>query len=110
MKRNTVKALFIAFAVLGGCGHASSQTLRIDIAKLSYSTPHVEIHLGDTVEWNNLDAMAHTSTADANQSGGAWEVLIPPGKTASFQPSQVGSISYYCRFHPNMKGEIEVLP
>jgi plastocyanin len=104
------RIVYTAFVVLGGLHIASAQSVRrIEISKLSYSPAEVTIHLGDTIEWANNDPIAHTATAKPSETGGAWEVLIAPGKTAKYVPTLTGTISYYCRFHPNMKGRFIVL-
>jgi plastocyanin len=36
------------------------------------------------------------------------DVMIPPNKTASFVVEHAGTIDYFCRFHPNMKGRLTV--
>ena len=50
-----------------------------------------------------------TATVKANAPGGPWEVMIPPGKSATMHMMTAGTIDYYCRFHPNMKARIIVL-
>jgi plastocyanin len=38
---------------------------------------------------------------------GVWDTL---GKPAIYLLTKVGTIEYYCRYHPNMKGTIVVAP
>ena len=64
----------------------------------------VKVKVGETVEWTNNDPMAHTATVQ-----GGWEIMIPPGERASRVITDKTDIHYYCRFHPNMKGRIEVV-
>jgi plastocyanin len=47
--------------------------------------------------------MAHTATAD-----GKFDVVIPPHQSASTVVTKAGAIEYYCRFHPNMRGRLQV--
>jgi plastocyanin len=49
--------------------------------------------------------VAHTATA----TGGAFDVMIPAGATHRLLLKEAGSFPYYCRFHPNMKGELTVM-
>jgi plastocyanin len=47
--------------------------------------------------------MDHTAT-----SKGSFDVVIPAGKSGSTVIKGDGAAEYYCRYHPNMKGQIEV--
>jgi plastocyanin len=60
---------------------------------------------GDTVEWVNRDAFAHTATVE-----GGREVTIPPRKAAGRVVTAGDTVDYPCRFHPSMKGRIAVAP
>lgn len=84
---------------------ARAETIKVAIEKLVFSPIDIEARVGDTIEWINEDPLAHTATV---KSG--WEVMIPPRKTGSQTLKAAGSVDYYCRFHPNMKGRIVVGP
>jgi len=61
---------------------------------------------GTQVTVKNEDSEAHTVTAD---SGGAFDVKIDPGKSASFTaPAKAGSFPYHCTYHGNMHGTLKV--
>jgi plastocyanin len=36
--------------------------------------------------------------------------MIEPNKSASLVLKKGGTVEYYCRFHPNMKGQITITP
>ena len=84
---------------------AHSETIQIMIDKLEFSRAVITAKVGDTIEWINKDILAHTATVH-----GDWDVTIPPKKTADLVLKRAGSVEYYCRFHPNMKGRISVVP
>ena len=84
---------------------AEAATIRVRIDKLVFSPTEVSAKVGDTIEWVNDDILAHTATVK-----GEWDVMIPAKKTASLVLKKPGTVSYYCRFHPNMKGRIAVAP
>jgi plastocyanin len=88
-----------------GVRTASAQTLRITIDKMAFSPVEIEARAGDTVEWTNNDAFAHTATVK-----GGFEIMLPPKKSGTVVVDKAGTIDYYCRFHPNMKGRITVVP
>lgn len=105
-RRGALAALTAMAAAPAAMAHGPQQ---VTIAKLVYGPAETTLHVGDTVTWLNNDPIAHTATAKADAPGGPWEVMIPPGKSASMQMTAAGTIDYYCRFHPNMKARIIVL-
>ncbi len=82
---------------------AQAETITVTIDKLVFSPATVSAKVGDTIEWVNKDALAHTATVK-----GGWDVMLPPKKSGSVVLKQAGALDYYCRFHPNMKGRITV--
>jgi plastocyanin len=78
-------------------------TVEVSIDKLVFRPAEIIAAVGDTIEWTNHDVMVHTATAD-----GGFDVLIPPHKSASTIVTTAGTLDYYCRFHPNMRGRIEI--
>lgn len=86
-----------------GAGTARAQTLRVTIDKIAFSPLEIEAKQGDTIEWINNDVFAHTATVK-----GGFEVMLPPKKSGSVIMEKAGTVDYYCRFHPNMKGRIKV--
>jgi plastocyanin len=86
-------------------GSARAATVQVKIEKLAFMPSQVTAHVGDTIEWVNADFIAHTATA----RDGAWDVVIAPSATASVVLKTDGAVAYYCRFHPNMTGQITII-
>ncbi len=84
---------------------ADAETITVTIDKLVFSPATITAKVGDTIEWVNKDVIAHTATVK-----GGWDVMIPTKKSASIVLKKAGSVDYFCRFHPNMKGHITVSP
>ncbi|WDZ79684.1 cupredoxin family copper-binding protein (plasmid) [Ensifer adhaerens] len=82
---------------------AQAETIRVTIEKLVFSPAEISAAVGDVIEWQNKDVMAHTAT-----DKGEFDVVIPPKKTAILTVTKTGVFDYYCRFHPNMKARIQV--
>ena len=82
---------------------ASAATIEVTIEKLEFRPAVVTARPGDTILWRNKDVMDHTAT-----SKGSFDVVIPAGKSGSTVIKGDGVAEYYCRYHPNMKGQIEV--
>ena len=92
------------------CGFAAvpAQAATVDVvmAKLAVKPAQVTAKVGDTIRWDNKDFVAHTATA----AGGAFDVMLPAGKSGSVVVTKAGTFDYICKFHPNMKGRVTVTP
>jgi plastocyanin len=83
---------------------AAAKVIHIDIQKLVFNPKSVTAEVGDTIEWENHDIVAHTATADDK----SWDIVIAPRATGTYVVESAGVIPYFCRFHPNMKAQIDV--
>jgi plastocyanin len=72
---------------------------------VSYSPTQISAHVGDTIEWVNSDILVHTATSRS----GDWDLVIAPNQKKSVTLKSLGNIEYYCRYHPNMVGQITVV-
>ena len=84
---------------------ALAATIEVTIDKLVFSPASVLAQVGDTIEWTNKDVVAHTATVE-----GGWDVTIPAKSKGKVTLKTAGAVDYFCRFHPNMKGQVEVTP
>ena len=93
-------AALVAFCAAPAC----AETIRIDVSKVVFAPVQVSARVGDTIEFVNADIVAHTATARSKE----WDVMIAPNKTARLVLNKAGAFDYYCRFHPNMTGRLDV--
>jgi plastocyanin len=84
----------------------TGETIRVTIDKLKFDPPKISAHVGDTVEWASSDFVGHTATARNKD----WDVAIPAKGVGRVTLEHPGEVDYFCRFHPNMTGEIVVAP
>ena len=96
----------VAGLVSGASISALAATVQISMDNLEIAPKEVSAKVGDTIEWVNNDAFAHTATA----KNGDWDVMLPPKKSGSLVLKKAGTFDYYCRFHPNMKATLTVTP
>ena len=79
--------------------------------KECYLPYSLEIQVGDTISWDNIDSAAHTVTAGTTKDGPS-EVfdsgLFISGNSFEFTFSEPGIYPYFCMVHPWMTGEIIV--
>jgi plastocyanin len=85
-------------------GQARAEVIQVRVEKLAFAPTQISAHVGDTIEWVNADFIAHTATA----RDGAWDVMIPVKTTKSIVLKAEGVVDYYCKFHPNMTGQVRV--
>jgi plastocyanin len=92
-----------AFAQHGGgpAGHEVTASL------LTSAVTPLELNVlaGDTVTWTNVSFSTHTVTADA----GDWSsASLNNSDKFSHTFTATGSVGYYCRFHLNIRGTVNV--
>ena len=87
----------------GGAGGASTD--RVAIADFAFDPETVTVGAGTKLTWTNEDEAPHTATADVGSFDTGTLKRDDTGAVALDQP---GTYTYYCRFHPFMKGTVEV--
>jgi plastocyanin len=105
MRRPIARRMVGALVLVLAAESARAETIQVKIEKLTFTPSEVTAHVGDTIEWVNADFVAHTATA----RDGAWDLQIAPSATASIVLNADGTVDYYCRFHPNMTGQITIV-
>ncbi len=104
MPRGTLSRSLGALLLVATAGMARAETIHVKIDQIAYAPAQISAHVGDTVEWDNNDIVVHTATA----RNGAWDVTIAPNTKGSIVLKSAGTVQYYCRYHPNMIGQIAV--
>ncbi|MEZ2330012.1 cupredoxin family copper-binding protein [Mesorhizobium sp. RCC_202] len=100
-----MRRLLFSLALAIVASPALSATIEVTIDKLVFSPAIIQAKVGDTIEWTNKDVIAHTATVK-----GGWDVMIPAKSKGKVTLKAAGAVDYFCRFHPNMKGHVEVAP
>lgn len=65
----------------------------------------MEIMVGESIEWVNMDDEAHTVTFDELDV----DEMVPPQGRTSVSFTEPGEFTYFCQFHPEMMGTVIVL-
>jgi len=105
MARRLARAVAASVLVLGPA-LAVGDVTRVVMKSVDYAPKQARVHVGDAVEWQNQDIVAHTASAKDK----SWEVNVLPGRTGRVVMNVPGTFDYICRYHPNMTGEIVVEP
>ena len=95
--------ILVALVLSTGAVSVRAETITVTIDKMVFAPAEITLKAGDIVEWINKDIVAHTAAVK-----GSWEVIIQAKKTVSTILHDVGAISYYCRFHPNVMSKTAV--
>ncbi len=79
--------------------------------QIYYDPEVIDISVGTTILWENVDNTMHTSTSGTPESGadGIFDSdILMAGDTYEFTFSDAGSFDYYCILHPWMVGTVNV--
>jgi plastocyanin len=76
----------------------------ITIKDLAFGPSPSGIRVGDTVEWVNNDILLHSVTAQDK----SFDSDIAPDAKLGIVMEKAGVIAYYCKYHPGMKGQLNV--
>lgn len=79
--------------------------LSVNIQNFAFTPSVLNVKVGDTVTWTNLDAATHTVEADAGafKSGN-----LSTGLTFRHTFTAAGTFAYHCGPHPSMTGSVVV--
>lgn len=77
-----------------------------------YEPVSLNVPIGTTVNWKNMDSTLHTVTSGSAEGGVSGTEFdssyLAAGKTFQHTFSSAGTFDYYCTLHPFMKGQIIV--
>jgi plastocyanin len=75
----------------------------VEMSAFEFRPPVIRAAVGDTVVWQNNDAVVHTATGKGWSSGD-----VAARGRASVVLNTRGQLEYICAYHPSMKARIEV--
>jgi len=120
MKRLTIALILVMMSVMMlGCTTAPPTTtveapaadstptvitevFPVIVEGFEFQPTDLEITVGETVEWINKDGVPHTITFDQ----GLVDENLATGGMVQYTFTQPGEYSYFCQFHPQMRGTV----
>lgn len=91
---------------LANSAMAKSEDHLVEIEDLKFAPSRLSVRAGDLITWINRDIAPHTATANDK----SWDTgEIRRGQTKSLRVTPDMSRSYFCRYHPGMKAEVEIV-
>lgn len=77
----------------------------VEMKDFAFSPKELTVKVGSTVTWTNNDLPGHSATADDKSFDTG---VFSQGESATVTFDKVGTFSYHCTPHPNMKATIIV--
>lgn len=81
-------------------------SLNIEISNFAFNPQTLTIKRGDTVSWINMGSATHAITSDLGNELSSGN--IENNQIYSHTFNSLGTFSYHCSVHPDMKGKIIV--
>lgn len=104
--------LLIAASLAAGARPTRAQaTAEATIQNFAYAPATLTVTAGTTVTWTQRDTAPHTVTSGAPGSGAGLSFDSPRLNQGDAFPivfTDSGTYAYFCRFHPNMRGVVQV--
>lgn len=100
------------YGMMGGYGNQNTTTgtpvagiSQMNIQNFAFQYPNIQVKVGTTVTWTNLDTVPHTVTFTNGMKDSG---NMAKGATFSYTFSTQGTYTYYCEYHPYMKAQVTV--
>jgi plastocyanin len=77
---------------------------KVVMSNMDYGATPSKLKVGDTITWVNNDTVMHSVTAKDH----SFDLRLNPGQSAQLTLAKAGRIPFYCLFHPNMSGTLNV--
>jgi amicyanin len=90
--------------LLVAAAHAAGP-VRVRIDQYAFKPARIEVHVGDTVTWENEDDSPHTVTV---RGGPLASPPLDQGQRYTFRFTTPGTYDYVCALHPMMHGRVVV--
>lgn len=104
--KSFVPAVAVTFALIPfHHAIAAPRVHTVTIDKMKFGALPARISVGDTILWVNKDMFRHTATARDK----SFNIDLPPKTSGKTVIKRSGSISFYCIYHPGMKGALTVV-
>jgi plastocyanin len=86
----------------------AAETTDVSIKDGAFTPATITVKKGTTVKWTNQDTQAHDVTPDTETAGFTQSPMLGQGDAYEVTFAEVGTFTYHCTPHPNMKGTIVV--
>jgi amicyanin len=78
---------------------------QVHIANFAFTPANIQVPVGTTVTWTNLDSAPHTVTFKQGMKGSG---VLEKGQSFSYTFTEAGTFQYDCAVHPYMTATVTV--
>lgn len=104
LRRVILAGVLVAGALAPAAAAPSRKAHTILIDKMAFGPIPAGLRVGDTVEWVNNDIFVHSATAQDK----SFDIELKPRARARMVLKKAGQMPFSCRYHPGMKGRLDV--
>jgi plastocyanin len=97
------RRLLALFSMTAFIRPAKAESAIVEMHQLKFAPAEIEIAVGGTVTFVNLDLVPHTATGDAFDTG-----TLRNGERKEIAFPVAGAFPYLCKFHRHMTGRVVV--
>ncbi len=83
-----------------------SSAIKINIVDMAFSPATINVKVGDSVTWTNLDSVPHTVVRALGDSNDFSSQTLSTGDSFSHTFTAAGTFAYKCGIHPAMTGQV----
>lgn len=113
MRRNLSRRQILGGAAASVAALTVSTSTRADpkiheivIKRFTYEPEAIQVQVGDIIRWTNLDIAPHTASANDL----SWDTKeLKRDESAQITVEDGMELTYFCVFHPHMRGVIEIV-
>lgn len=84
----------------------AGQPYAVKIANFTFDAPTIEVPVGATVTWTNVDDVPHTVVSSDRKTFKS--KVLDTDQSFSFTFTAAGEYEYFCSIHPHMTGKVVV--
>lgn len=106
MRRRNMAAFAIGAAMLAAITPTAiaAKSYTVTINDMKFGPVPSGLRVGDTIIWVNQDILRHSATATDK----SYDIDLMPSKSAKLVLKRPGTIAFFCKYHPGMRGQIIV--
>ncbi len=95
-----------AICMLNAAGPVHAADYVVVVEKMKFGPVPETLQVGDTITWKNDDIFRHSATARDK----SFDIDLPVKSEVRMVVEAAGSVDFFCKFHPGMKGTLVVSP
>lgn len=104
--RSLVRSMIAVAMLATAAAPAMAANYTIVVDKMAFGPVPAVLHPGDTITWQNNDIFRHSATARDK----SFDIDLPSKTAVKMTVGVSGTVEFFCKFHPGMKGTLVIAP